>query len=71
MHADDILMLATTRLLAIEKLKCLMEYSKENYIKLQILKCAMMCVNSEDPIDKEAIEVNDVKLESTESEVKT
>ena len=29
----------------------------------------MMCVNSKDPIDKEAIEVNEMKLESTESEV--
>ena len=45
MHADDILMLATLRRLAISKLRTLMGYCKENYIKLQLSKCAMMCIN--------------------------
>lgn len=36
MHADDILMLATSRHMATEKHKCLMKYCKEIYIKLQI-----------------------------------
>ena len=57
MHADDILLLATQRCLAISKLRVLMNYCKENWIKLQLTKCAMMCVNSDDVRDSEPITV--------------
>ena len=69
MHADDILLLATSRSLAIEKLRCLMTYSKNNYIKLQLSKCALICVNSNDLLDHEPIKVNNVILKSSSSEV--
>ncbi len=52
-HADDILMLATSRQMAIEKMLALLEYCSLNYIKLQLTKCASMCV-------KGAHEVTDV-----------
>ena len=45
MHADDILMLATNRSFVIQKLECLMKYCDENFIKLQLAKCAI-CVNN-------------------------
>ena len=69
MHADDILLLATQRCLAISKLRVLMNYSKENWIKLQITKCAMMCVNSDDVRDSEPITVDCLTLRSESSEV--
>ena len=55
MHADDILMLATARNIAIEKVKCLIKYCKDNFIRLQILKCAVMCVNGDEKEDAEPI----------------
>ena len=69
MHADDILLLATKRCLAISKLRILMGYCKENCIKLQLTKCAMMCVNSDDVSDSEPITVDGVTLRSEKSEV--
>ena len=69
MHADDILLLATTRRLAISKLRVLMDYCKENCIKLQLTKCAMMCVNSNDVCDSEPITVDGVTLRSETQEV--
>ena len=69
MHADDILMLATTRLKVIDKVKCLINYCKENFIKLQLTKCAMMCVNSKDEGDNEPIIVEGVTLKCSPSEV--
>ena len=69
MHADDILLLATTRALAIQKLKCLMKYSKPNYIKLQLKKCALLCINSNDEEDNMPITIDDVILECKKEEV--
>ena len=70
MHADDILMLATTRLKVIDKVKCLINYCKDNFIKLQLTKCAMMCVNSKDEEeDNEPIIVAGVTLKCSPSEV--
>ena len=68
-HADDILILATNRLIAIEKLKCLIGYYKENYIKLQMSKCAVMCVNSKENEDLQPIELQNLTLNQTVSEI--
>ena len=65
-HADDILMLATSRNLAIEKIFALLEYCSESYIKLQITKCAFMCVNSSCEEDQAPIAINDLSLDMTE-----
>ena len=69
MHADDILMLATMRCTVIQKLECLMQYCKNNFIKLQLAKCAMMCVNSDDEKDEEPIVINNITLKCSPSEV--
>ena len=69
MHADDILLLATTRILAVMKLKELMIYCKENFIKLQLVKCAMMCVNSNDVRDMEPITVDSITMRCETSEI--
>ena len=68
-HADDILMLATSRNLAIDKIFALLEYCSESYIKLQITKCAFMCVNSSCEEDQAPIAINDLSLDMTEKEV--
>ena len=68
-HADDIMMLATTRIFAISKLQALLDYCKENFIKLQLTKCAMMCVNSNDPKDYEPLVVDGMTLRSVSNEV--
>ena len=65
MHADDILMLATSKLLAVDKLRSLITYCKNNYIRLQLTKCAFMCVNSKDPHDHEPIIIDDLTLNNT------
>ena len=67
MHADDILMLATNRKIAIEKVKCLMEYCKENYIRLQITKCSL--INGKDGEDLHPITVENLTLNQTTSQV--
>ena len=69
MHADDILMLATSKLNVVLKIECLMKYCNENFIKLQLAKCAMMCVNSKDDADNEPIITNNITLKSSWSEV--
>ena len=38
-----------------EKLKRLIKYSEENFIRLQLTKCSIMCVNSKDSDDHEVI----------------
>ena len=63
MHADDILMLSTMKSVIIRKLQCLMKYCGENFVKLQLSKCAMMCVNSTDENDTEPITI-DITLKS-------
>ena len=68
-HADDILMLATTRTLALQKMVTLLKYCSINFIKLQISKCSFMCVNSDDPEDEEPLELENLLLNSTTSEV--
>ena len=68
MHADDILMLASTKQKAREKLLRLIKYSKENFIKLQLTKCAIMCVNSKDPDDYKALIVDDITLKNVDKE---
>ena len=64
MHADDILLLATSRSIAISKIRHLMQYCKENYFKLQTTKCAMMCVNSNNAKDNEMIQIDNLPLNS-------
>ena len=67
MHADDILMLSTARAIAIKKVKCLIQYCKENFIRLQIKKCAVMCVNGEEE-DTQPIIIDELILKPTNSE---
>ena len=69
MHADDILMLATSKINARRKIECLIRYCNENFIKLQLAKCAMMCVNSKDEIDSEPMISNGVTLKCSLGEV--
>ena len=69
MHADDILMLATSEINARRKIECLIRYCNENFIKLQLAKCAMMCVNSKDEIDSEPMISNGVTLKCSLGEV--
>ena len=69
MHADDILLLATSKSLAIQKLCALMTYCKSNFIKLQLAKCAVLCVNSADINDHLPITVDGVVLENKKEEV--
>ena len=69
MHADDILMLATKRSLVIQKLECLMKYCEENFIKLQLAKCAMMCVNSDTETDNEPVIINNITMKNSDNEV--
>ena len=69
MHADDILMLATSKVNAIMKIECLIKYCNENFIRLQLAKCAMMCVNSKDKEDNEPIISNGVTLKCSLDEV--
>ena len=69
MHADDIMLLATSRSLIIEKLKCLMKFCKDNFVKLQMSKCAGMCVNSENVEDHEPVEIDGLELKNTSCEV--
>ena len=68
MHADDILMLATSRNIALEKVKCLMQYCVDNFIRLQITKCAIMCVNGDDD-DELSLQIDNLTLNNTECEV--
>ena len=68
MHADDILMLATSRNIALEKVKCLMQYCVDNFIRLQITKCAIMCVNGDDD-DELSLQIGNLTLNNTECEV--
>ena len=68
-HADDILMLATTRKLAIDKIFALLNYCGENYIKLQITKCTFLCVNSSSDEDQIPIAIKDLTLDITSEEV--
>ena len=68
MHADDILLLATSRQHAIQKMKCLTKYCEDNYIRLQMTKCAAMCINGCDE-DRESINVANITLDTTSCEV--
>ena len=68
MHADDILMLASTKQKAKEKLMKLMKYSNENFIKLQLTKCSIMCVNSKDSDDHEALITENITLKNVSKE---
>ena len=69
MHADDILLLATTRTVAIRKLRSLMKYCTDNFIKLQLKKCALLCINTTDAEDNMPIAMNDVVLQCKKEEV--
>ena len=69
MHADDILMLSTSRNIAISKVKCLIQYCKENFIRLQLKKCAGMCVNGDSEEDMEPMSIEDLVLNLTTCEV--
>ena len=69
MHADDIMLLATSRLLMVEKVQSLMKFCKENYIRLQMSKCAVMCINSERDEDHDPLQIQDLELKSTICEV--
>ena len=69
MHADDILMLSTCHHTALEKVKCLIQYCKDNYIRLQITKCAIMCVNGSKEDEMVSLNIDDLVLGSTVCEV--
>ena len=69
MHADDILMLSTCHNTALEKVKCLIQYCKDNYIRLQITKCAIMCVNGSKEDEMVSLNIDDLVLGSTVCEV--
>ena len=69
MHADDILMLATSRINAVLKIECLIRYCIDNFIKLQLAKCAMICVNSKDEADSKPIISTGVMLKCSLEEV--
>ena len=62
-------LLATSRSIAISKTRHLMQYCKENDIKLQTTKCAMMCVNSNNAKDNEMIQIDNLSLNSTKCEI--
>ena len=68
-HADDILMLSTSRTVAVEKMIALLNYCAQNFIKLQIIKCAFMCVNSDDPDDEKPLLFQNLQLNPTTKEV--
>ena len=69
MHADDIMLLATSRVLMVEKVQCLMRFCNENFIRLQMSKCAVMCVNSDRVEDHEPVITQTMELKSTNCEV--
>ena len=46
LHADDCLLLATSKERLIEKFKCLEQYCMENSIRLQPKKCCFLAINS-------------------------
>ena len=48
LHADDSLILATSKKSLIEKFRKLDEYCKQNYIRLQLSKCCFLAINSDD-----------------------
>ena len=49
-------------------MKRLMEYCSANYIRLQLKKCAVMCVNGDEE-DQQPIEIDDLLLNQTKCEV--
>ena len=51
LHADDSLILATSKKSLIDKFKKLDEYCLENNIKLQLSKCCFLAINSEEKAD--------------------
>jgi hypothetical protein len=67
-HADDTLLMATTRDLAMKKITTLLQYCTNNFIKLQITKCSFMCVNSNDVDDSNPFEIQNLLLNPTTSE---
>ena len=69
MHADDILMLSTCHNIALEKVKCLIKYCKDSYIRLQITKCAIMCVNGSKDDELVSLNIDDLILSATSCEV--
>ena len=69
MHADDIMLLATSRVLMIEKVECLIRFCNDNFIRLQISKCAVMCINSDRDDDYEPVKTHNIELKSTNCEV--
>ena len=69
MHADDILMLSTCHNIALEKVKCLLKYCKDNFIRLQITKCAIMCVNGNKDDASVSLNIDDLILDETSCEV--
>ena len=53
----------------VEKVQCLMKFCKENYIRLQMSKCAVMCINSERDEDHDSLQIQNLELKSTICEV--
>ena len=65
LHADDSLILATTKNSLIEKFKKLCEYCSINNIKLQLSKCGFLAIFSD---EKEAIKIDEDEIKNlTES----
>ena len=61
-HADDTLMLATSRELTKQKVLSLLEYCCNNFIKLQLTKRAFMCINSDDVEDEKPFQFQNLML---------
>ena len=59
-HADDALILATTKLILKEKFQVLESYCEENKIKLQPSKCSFIAINSS---DKDSIVLKDGQID--------
>ena len=59
LHADDSLILATSRASLIKKFTKLAEYCEENNIKLQLKKCCFLVINSKNKSDKADIVIGD------------
>ena len=63
------MLLATSRVLMVEKVNCLIRFCNENFIRLQMSKCAVMCVNSCRDDDHEPVITQNIELKITSCEV--
>ena len=69
MHADDIVIIATSKEKCIEKVNTLWKYCKGNYISLQISKCYFLCFNKRKVEDMEPIVIGNEIISMTNQQV--